>query len=428
MKARWLLLVAVCLAAASLGAIADDTNPKGSTTKDWPQWRGTNRDGSSNETGLLKEWPKDGPKLLWQVKEIDFGYSTPAVVGDRIYLLSNKGKNDEFVKALALKDGSEVWSKRIGKVGPNQGPQYPGARSTPTVDGDRIYALGSDGDLACLEKASGKVVWTKNVRKEFGGKPGLWAYSESPLIDGDVVVCTPGGKEATVVALKKKDGEVVWKCAVPGGDQAAYASIVKMDVGGVKQYVQFLQKGVVGVEAKTGKFLWRYDKTAKGSPANIPTPVAHNGYVYTGTGRSGGGLAKVKQNDGQWTAEEVYFDRKLPTSIGGSVLVGKYLYGTNNSGLVCLEFETGKVQWQNKSVGAGSLLYADGNLYVHSEKDEVALVEATPKEYREKGRFKLPDQPNRGNSQAWAYPVLADGKLYLRDLGVLWCYDVKAGK
>jgi outer membrane protein assembly factor BamB len=418
MKTRWLLLVAVAPGALTVAAGAAD----------WPQWRGPGRDGTSQETGLLKEWPKEGPKLLWQVKDVDFGYSTPAVVGGRLYLLSNKGMEDEFVQAREVKDGSRAWSTRLGKVGPNRGPQYPGARSTPTVDGEVLYALGSGGDLACLEAATGKERWRKNLRTDFAGRPGNWAYAESPLVDGDTLVCTPGGKEATLVALDKKTGEVIWKSAVPGGDEAAYSSAIVVEAGGVKQYVQMLQKGLVGVDAKTGKFLWRYDRTAQGSPANIPTPVAHAGLVYSGSSFGGAGLVRLKADGGAVEAEPVYHERKLPTSIGGAVLVGDYLYGTTAQGLVCAEFATGAVKWQDRCVGPGSLLCADGCLYVHGEDGQVALVEATPEAYREKGRFAPPGQPGRGTSKAWAYPVVANGRLYLRDLGVLWCYDVKAGK
>ena len=265
---------------------------------DWPQWRGPQRDGVSQETGLLKEWPKDGPKLLWQVKDVGTGYSTPAVVGDRIYLLGNKGNDDEFVEALDVKDGGKVWSTTLGKVGnPDQKPNYPGARSTPTVDGDMIYALSSDGDLACLDRSTGSKKWEKSLRTDFGGHPGQWAYSESPLIDGDVLVCTPGGEEATIVALNKKTGEVIWKCPVPEGDQAAYASIVIADLGGVKQYVQFLQKQLVGVDAKTGKLLWHYNQTAKGSMANIPTPLASQGFVYSAAGKAAAGWSKMIKTD-----------------------------------------------------------------------------------------------------------------------------------
>jgi outer membrane protein assembly factor BamB len=391
---------------------------------DWPQWRGPDRNGLSQETGLLKEWPDGGPKVVWELKEIGSGYSTPAVVGERLYLMSNEGMNDEFVLALAVKDGGKVWSTRVGKVGPNQGPQYPGSRSTPTVDGDLIYALGSDGDLACLELETGKVRWQKNLRTEFGGQPGNWAYAESPLIDGDALVCTPGGSDATLVSLNKKNGEVIWKSSIPGGDQAAYASVIVVETAGVRQYVQFLQKGLVGVDAKTGKFLWRYDQTAQGSPANIPTPVARDGYVYTAT-RSGGGLVQLKGDQGNISAEQVYFASKIPNSIGGAVLVGGYLYGTAGQTLLCVEFTTGELKWEERSAAPGSICHADGRLYLHAENGDLALVEATPEGYREKGRFTPPDQPERPRgAKAWTYPVIADGRLFVRDLGTLRCYDV----
>jgi outer membrane protein assembly factor BamB len=391
---------------------------------DWPQWRGPERNGISQETGLLKQWPKDGLRLLWHLSDIGYGYSTPSIVGERIYLMSNAGMDNEFVLALDVKDGKKVWQTRVGKVGPNN---YPAARSTPTVEGDVLYALGSDGDLACLNLADGKIRWTKSLRRDFAGKPGFWAYSESPLIDGDILVCTPGGAEATMIALDKHTGNPIWKCAVPEGDYAAYASAIAVNAGGAKQYVQLLRSGLVGVDAQTGKFLWRYDKTAKGSMANIPTPVVHEGMIYCAGGRNGG-LVKLTTADGKVTAEQVYFSTKLPTAIGGSIELGGYLYGTRGQGLVCTDFATGKEKWSDRSIGVGALCYADGCLYLHGESGSVALVEATPDGYREKGRFKLTASPERKfgpMEKAWSYPVVANGRLYIRDLNMLWCYDVK---
>ena len=348
-------------------------------------------------------------------------------MGDRLYLQTNQGTSDELVEARATADGQKVWSTRIGKVGnPDQRPNYPAARSTPTVDGPRLYALGSDGDLACLDTGSGKVHWQRSIRKDFGGQPGEWAYSESPLVDGDVVVCTPGGAQATLVALNKNSGEVIWKAAVPGGDPAGYASIIKVETDGLKQYVQFLGKGLVGVEAATGKVLWRYDRTGSG-PANIPTPVANDSLIYSGGAKSGGGLVRLSVKDGRVEAAEVYFDMGLPNGIGGAVQVGQHLYGSIAAGLVCLEFQSGKSQWTSRSIGPASLCYADGRLYLHGETNgDVALVEATTEEYRECGRFTPPNLPDRGRSKSWAYPVVANGRLYIRDLGSLWCYDIKA--
>ncbi|MGZ8940406.1 MAG: outer membrane protein assembly factor BamB family protein [Limisphaerales bacterium] len=395
--------------------------------EDWPQWRGPNRDGISRETGLLKEWPQEGPKLLWQAKGLGGGYSTPAVIGDRLYIINNEGLESEFVKCLSTTDGKQLWSTKIGKVGePKQNPSYPGARSTTTVDGDSLFVLGSDGDLVCLD-TGGKIRWQKNVRQEFGGKPGRWAYAESPLVNGDAVICTPGGESATLLALNKKTGEVIWKSAVPGGDAAGYASIVIGQMGGTKQYAQFVEKGLIGVDAKTGKLLWRYDRVGQGSPANIPTPVVFEDYVFAGANRSGGALVKVSAKDGKFEAEPVYFESKMPTGIGGVVKVGKELYGTSGRAMLCLDFLTGQIRWEEAGIGAASSLFADGRLYLHGENGEVAMVEASPEGYREKGRFTPPDMPDRGQSKSWAHPVLANGRLYIHELGTIWCFDI-AGK
>jgi len=398
---------------------------------DWPQWRGPQRNGISRETGLLKEWPKDGPKPLWKIADAGSGYSAPAVVSDRLFLLANEGTDSEFVQALSVNDGKRIWRTPLGKVGPNN-PQmnYAAARSTPTMDGEFLYALGSDGDLVCLETNTGKVRWQKSLRADFGGKPGDWAYAESPLIDGDTLVCTPGGTEATLVALNKKTGEVIWKCATPEGDQAAYASAVIVEAGGVKQYVQLLQKGLVGVEPKTGKLLWRYTKPISRFNANIPTPLASDGYIYVGSAGTGGGAVKLKAKEGSVEAEQMYFESKLPTAIGGAVKVGDFLYGTTAQAMLCVAFATGQVKWEDRALGAASLCYADGRLYLHGENGDVALVEPAPEAYREKGRFTPPDQPKHAKpmEKAWAYPVVANGQLYIRDHGMLWCYDVKAGR
>ena len=397
---------------------------------DWPQWRGPQRDGVSAEKGLLAEWPKAGPPLVWQVADLGSGYSTPAVVGGRLYLLGNEGLENEFVQARLVKDGQRVWSVRLGNVGnPKQDPNYPAARSTPTVEGKVLYALGSDGDLVCLETATGKERWRKSLRADFGGEPGIWAYAESPLLDGDALICTPGGTNATLVALNKNTGALIWKCAVPGGDAATYASAILVEVGGARQVVQFLAKGLVGVEARTGKFLWRYEKTALGSPAVILTPLAEQDQIYSGAFRAGGGLVKLKVASGMVEPEQIYFSPKLPIGLGGVVKVGDYFYGSTSQAYLCVEFASGTVKWEERTAPAASF-YADGRLYLHREDGDVALVEPSPEAYREKSRFTPPEPPKRANQmeKAWAYPVVADGRLYIRDADKLWCYDVKAGK
>lgn len=417
MKSHFLIRIIAVGALASVLSIA---------ANEWPQWRGPARNGISSETGLLKEWPKEGPKLVWKLSDVGSGYSTPAVIAERLFLLGNQGLENEFVEALAVKDGHRIWSTTLGKVGnPKQNPNFPGARSTPTVDGDVLFALGSDGDLACVELAQGKIRWKKNLRTDFNGKPGEWAYSESPLVDGDTLVCTPGGTDATIVALNKKTGAVIWKCAVTEGDEAAYASAMIMEAGGAKQYVQLLQKGLVGVDSKTGRFLWRYNKPISKYGANIPSPLVSDGFIYVGSAGTGGGLVKLKPNaEG---VDQVYFESKLPTAIGGTVKVGNDLYGTTAQALLCIDFATGQVKWQERALGASSMCFADGRLYLHGENGEVALVEPSAQSYLEKGRFSPPNQPagSQPMEKAWAYPVVANGKLYIRQHGMLWCYNVR---
>lgn len=418
-RAPFLLAVCACLASTSSKADA------------WGQWRGPQRNGVSVEKGLLQEWPKEGPRQLWQVSHAGSGYGAPAVVGDRIYVLGNEGLENEFVLGLRAATGEKLWSSTLGKVGnPEQKPEFPAARSTPTVEGELLWALGSDGDLACVETSTGKIRWKKSLRTDFGGKPGIWAYAESPLIDGGVLICTPGGSDATIVALNKGTGELVWKCSVPENTEAAYASAIVTEAGGVRQYVQMLSKGLVGVDAKTGKVLWRYDKTVSKFRANIPTPLARDGVFYSAGAGTGGALVKLTAKDGGLVPEEIVFSAKLPTAIGGAVVFGDYIYGTGGQSMTCSEFATGALKWEERALGAASILAADGRLYLHGENGEVALVEPASEGYREKGRFAPAGQPRRSQAmeKAWAYPVLSDGRLFIRDHGMLWCYDVKAGK
>lgn len=404
---------------------------------DWPQWRGPERTGVSQETGLLKEWPEGGPKLLWKATGLGEGYSTPSVSAGRIYLLGTQG-TDEYMICLNEKDGSRVWDVKVGqKTG-----GYAAPKSTPTIDDGHAYAVSSDGNLVCVAIDKGTIRWQKNMRTEFGGKPGGWAYTESPLIDGDRVIATPGGDTAAVVTLNKNTGGVIWKAPVrgitrkpapenprrkgrPGPDysQAGYSSVVRAEIGGVKQYVQFLSGGVIGVRAADGKLLWHYEEPAN-TTANCSTPIVRDDLVFAASAYgNGGGQAKIVKTDNGFKAEPQYFLNRFQNHHGGVILVKDHLYGTSNTSLLCVDFKTGKIAWDDRSVGKGSLTYADGHLYVRSEKGKMALVEANPKKYVEKGRF---EQPDRSERQAWPHPVVANGKLYLRDWDILLCYDVKS--
>jgi outer membrane protein assembly factor BamB len=387
---------------------------------DWPQWRGPDRTGISKETGLLQEWPEGGPKLAWKVEKFGTGYSSPSIVKGVVYTQTTRD-NKEYAVALNEADGKEKWATEIGNVGKNQGPQYPGTRATPTVDGDHLYCLASDGELNCLTTA-GKVVWHKNLAKEFEGAVGFWAYTESVLIDGDALVCTPGGKKATLAKLNKKAGETIWMSAVPDGDTADYASIMPVTVDGKKQYVQYMRKAVIGVDAETGKFLWKNSKT-QDPGASILTPVVDKNVVFVAGSRTGGSALKLIADGEAVKADELYFDKAFGPSSGGAVLLDGHLYFTAGQAgkLYCVEFATGKVKWTEQGVGNASLCFADGRLYTRGWTGDVALLEPSAEKYVEKGRFK---QPDRSAKPGWPHPVVANGKLYLRDMDTLLCFDV----
>jgi outer membrane protein assembly factor BamB len=431
---------------------------------DWPQWQGPNRDSISKEGGLLKEWPKEGPPLAWKITGLGGGYSGPSVAAGRIFGMSNRGE-DEVAWAVSEKDGKEVWVARLGAVHKQQAPHgKEGPGCTPTVDGDRLYVEGLGGDVACLQASDGKIVWQHSLTGDFGGRAPMWSYRESPLVDGDKVIFTPGAQDAMVVALNKMTGETIWKCKMPdspsgasgaagggpgggpggpggsrggrggGGSGASYASAIAIDFDGQRQYVQFISKALIGIGASDGKFLWRYDRPANGMGINCSTPVYQDGMVFAASAYgAGGGLVKLSKNaNGGVKAEEVYATRKMQNHHGGMILLDGYLYGANggNEGgyLACLEFKTGNVQWDERDEAGrrapkGSVALADGRLYYRTEKGTMLLIEPNPKQYVERGRF---DQPDRTQQPAWAHPVIANGKMYLRDQDLLLCYDVKA--
>jgi alcohol dehydrogenase (cytochrome c) len=609
---------------------------------DWPQWRGPNRDGKSADTGLLKEWPKDGPPLAWKVAGLGGGYSAASIAAGRIFGMGNRG-DDEVVWALSETDGKELWVTRLGPAFSQRASQgREGPACTPTTDGERLYVEGLAGNVVCLQVKDGKIIWQRSMTDDFGGRIPTWSYRESPLVDGDKVIFTPGGQDAILVALNKLTGETIWKskmtdaaasaaasrpagapggadrsrsrpsgggggsapaitgtkdpglfnsehfsmrsfsCKIPSGRYlaklyfaetyegitgpgqrvfsyniqghdikdfdvwvkaggfrrayietvpvevtngefrivftpkvenpaikaievipqagaasaaatvrinagssepftdssgqvwqpdsgfeggmtsqmsggslrygggrggfgggrggfggsrgagAAYASAIAIDFDGQRQYVQLISNALVGFAASDGKFLWRYDKPANRMGINCSTPVYQDGMVFASSAYgAGGGLLKLSEDaDGAVKAEEFYSTTQMQNHHGGVILLDGYLYGASggNEGgaLVCLDFKTGKVMWdQRESAGRrakGSLALADGRLYYRMENGTMVLIEPSPKEYIELGRF---DQPDRSEQPAWPHPVIANGKLYLRDQDVLLCYDVK---
>jgi outer membrane protein assembly factor BamB len=401
---------------------------------DWPQWQGPDRNAISKEHGLLQEWPKDGPPLLWKSHDLGGGDSAPSIAAGRIFGMGNRG-DDEIAWALSATDGKMLWVTTLGPAFMQQVPQgKEGPGCTPTVDGRLLYVLGMAGDLACLQAEDGKIVWRRSLKRDFGGHVPTWSYRESPLIDGGKLICTPGGKGATLVALDELTGSTIWKSQVPGDPEAAYASAIAIDFEGGREYVQFLQKALIGVAASDGKFLWRYDRSANTHGINCSTPIYQDGLVFSASAyAAGGGLVKLsKDGNGGVKAEEVYFSKKMQNHHGGMILFDGCLYGANggNEGgaLVCLDFKTGNVLWDERDdaehrAPKGSLAMADGRLYYRTESGTMLLIEPNSKQYIERGRFK---QPDRSRHPAWSHPVLANGKLYLRDQDLLLCYDVKA--
>jgi len=376
----------------------------------WPQFRGPQRDNRSTETGLLDTWPEGGPPRIWTAKGLGEGYSTVSVVGDLILTMGSQGDN-EYVFALDGKNQERLWQTRIARGGGD------GPRSTPTIDGDRVYALGANGDLVCLNLMDGGRIWGDNILERFGGGNITWKICESVLIDDGKVICTPGGRSATIAALDKMTGRVEWTAQAPGNPSAAYASPIAIEVDGRKQYVNFTHTAIIGVSA-TGEFLWSNSASANGT-ANCSSPLFFKDHVFSSSGYDTG-AALVDLRGGE--ARQVYHTRQMENHHGGMVIVGEHLYGTNDSVMKCLDVMTGDVMWQNRSVGKGSVVYADGHIILRSENGPVALMEANPREYVEKGRF---DQPERSNNSAWPHPVVADGKLYLRDQQKLLVYDLR---
>ena len=416
-----LLLLAVPLAAA-----------------DWPQWRGPERNGKSSETGLLASWPEGGPPLVYRVSGLGSGYSSLAVVGDHLFTTGDVGEK-QYLLAFAKKDGKPAWRAELGNAWEDR---YLGARSTPTIDGDRVFAIGTDGDLVAVHAKDGSEIWRRNLAQDFGGflmqAQGRidWRFAESPLVDGDRVIVSPGSNDAALVALDKTTGKEIWRSKLPeigeaGLDGAGYSSVVVSKAAGIKQYVQLLGRGVVGVEASSGRFLWGYNRVAN-AIANIATPIIDGDHVIASTGYETGTalLAIEKQDGGGLAAKEVYFldAPTMQNHHGGLILHGGYIYtgtGHNKGFPLAVEKKSGKVAWgpiRNEGRDSAAIIYADGHLYFRYQNGLMVLVEATPAEYREKGSFMIPDI----EQFSWSHPVIADGRLYLREQDSLFVHDIRA--
>jgi outer membrane protein assembly factor BamB len=382
---------------------------------DWPQWRGANRDGKSAETGLLTEWPAGGPPLVWKAGGAGTGYSSMSVAAGRLYTVGARG-GTEYIHAFDVATGKKLWEVANGKEYSND--RGNGPRGTPTIEGGRLYVLGASGDLTVLDTAKGTRVWSVNVLREFGGSNPRWGLSESPLVVGDRVLVNAGGPNASIVAFNKSDGKVIWKSQ---SDGAGYSSAVTQRVGNTDQAVFFTDRRAVGVDIKDGRLLWEYPRVAN-RVANIATPVVKDNFVFLSSDYgTGSALLKLDPTGAGVSATEVYFTQEMRNHHSSSILVGEHLYGFSSAILTALRFADGATAWKDRSVGKGSMAFADGHLYLFSEGGVVGLAEATPAGYREKGRFSI----QQAGLPTWAHPIIAGGRLYIRDQDTVYAYRVK---
>jgi outer membrane protein assembly factor BamB len=430
------LRLAFCAWAIFSGAAA--------SAADWPGFRGPNRDGICTETGLLKAWPKDGPKKVWTATNLGLGFGTPSIADGKIFGIGKKDGKDG-VWALKEGDGTELWFTPFADAASGLAPQTNGPASTPTYHDGKLFTVSANGTISCLDASNGKLLWKKNYVEEFGGKVPTWAYTDSVLVDGDKVICVPDGTKGAIAALKVSDGSVVWKTEVnPVGGGCGYSSPLKATIHGTPMYVALLgqSSGVVGVSAETGKLLWQYKGTpAAGGVAQIPIPIVKGDKVWVSTSYGGGSalLEIVQKDKGAFEVKELkaYKKPELNNHHGGMVLVGDYIYfghDQNQGYPVCVEFKTGKIKWgpekEASAVGGGkgsaAVLYADGRLYFRYQNGTLVLIDPSPDELKVVSSFNLPAPDTKSHPQSWPHPVIANGKLYIRDQNVMYCYDVKA--
>jgi len=387
----------------------------------WPQWRGPNRTDISDETGLLKSWPEGGPQQKWLYKNAGLGYSGPAIVDDRMYLMGTRGEQ-EILLALDIDTGEEIWHTEMGSILENNWGNGP--RGTPTIDGDLIYSMSATGILTCTRVSNGTMVWQTSM-SDLGGSLPSWGFTESVLVDNEFVICTPGGDAGTIVALDKQTGKPHWQ-SKEWTDGAQYSSIMVTELNGVRQYIQLTQQRVASVAADDGRLLWEADWP--GQTAVVATPIVRNDSIYVTSGYGVGCmLIRIGPNN---EVSEIYRNKVVKNHHGGVILVGDHVYGYSDGvGWVCQDFETGELVWKDKDkLGKGGVGYADGMLYCISEQDgTVVLVDASPAGWKEYGRFTLTPQTElrKPAGKIWVHPVVVNGNLYLRDQDLVYCYDVK---
>ena len=423
------------IGALILAASAFTTLPRtqSSAAGHWPQWRGPNRDGISTDTGLLQRWPDGGPRKLFTAAGMGTGFSSLAVTGGRIYTMGDR-RDGQYALAFQEADGAPVWATRVGAA--HDGDEYDGPRATPTVDGDRVFVLSTGGNLVALEAATGRQIWQKSLPRDFSAPTPPWLFSESPTVDGDRVIISPGARRAAMVALDKSTGKEVWRAAMPafarqGIDSPDYSSIVISNGGGVKHNLRLTGRGDISVRASHGWFLWGYDRLANRT-ANIPTPLVKDNMIFASSGyQTGAALLDLSPApEGRVNMAERYFldGRTFQNHHGGMILIGDHVYAGHGHRLgfpMCIELASGKVLWggnfRNAGEGSAAITAADGHLYFRYENGVMMLIEASPTAYREKGHFQIPGV----RKPSWSHPVVTGGRMYLREQDALHVYDVR---
>ena len=398
------------------------------TAADWPVFHGPDGSNKSPDTNLLKEWPEGGPKLLWQIDGLGSGYSSVSVVNGMIYTAGNinEGSEEEpeaksIVTALDM-DGNVVWTAQNGE---GWTKNFPGTRGTPTVDGDRVYDESPFGNVICLNAKTGERIWELNILDEFEGENIIWALSESLIVDGNNLICCPFGKRAGMVALDKQTGKIVWT-SEGSEDKAGYGTPKLVEYEGLRMLLTMNQKAVVGVNADSGKLLFRHPHETK-YDVNVLIPVFHDGQVFVSSGYgTGSQMLKLNVDGKNVSAEQVWENKEFDNHHGGVILLNGYIYGTNMKGKwLCVDWKTGETKWSEKGIGKGSLTYADGLLYGYHEREQkrtVGLIKPSPDAYELVSEFQLPEG---GAGKCWAHPVVIGGRLYIRHGDLLFAYDVK---
>ena len=410
------------------------------TAQDWPQWRGPNRDGVSKETGLNLDWTSKKPEVKWVFRESGFGYSSPTIVGTTLYCQGGSNGKD-FAFALDVNTGKLKWKQDLGDEYVDPGRRGNGPRGSVSVDGDKLYLVRGGGQIHCLSATDGKMIWQKGFKEDFGGKlmsGNNWGFSESPLVDRNLVICTPGGDDGSMVALDKNTGNVVWR-SKEWTDASGFSSANIIEIGGIRQYVQLASKGVAGISAKDGKLLWHIEfPTPRRSPAVISTPIINDNFVYVTSGYNDGCMYISLTKEGEGIkADTIYTNKVVSNKHGGIALINGYIYGHSESGgssWVCQNVKTGELVWsqKNQEIGAngnGSLFATGDRMLCFDEKKGLLVVAgATPDGWKEYGRMEIPERISEDPSMdkaTWTHPIIAGGNLYLRDHDLLFCFDLK---